>query len=138
MASLVARLSGRYAAAARLVIGATAVMMGAGFLGGHLALNRGMALTAQPQGRHLTAPPGWNCPIGLAAAMCVGLTMPPTLSTLPEPGERDEVQAWLLNRQFTARRPWPTTGVPRFRSRSLLNRQGGPRRGAASSPCPSG
>ncbi|MGB8385954.1 MAG: hypothetical protein WCG47_32745, partial [Dermatophilaceae bacterium] len=59
-----------------------------------------MALTAQPQGRHLTAPPGWTCPIGVAAAMCVGLTMPPTVSTLPEPGERDEVQAWLLNRQF--------------------------------------
>ncbi len=41
--SLVARLRGRYAAATRLGLGANLVMMGAGFLGGHLALNRGTA-----------------------------------------------------------------------------------------------
>ena len=43
MGSLVARLRGRYAAAARLGIWANLVMVGAGFLGGHLALNRGTA-----------------------------------------------------------------------------------------------
>jgi len=43
MGSLVARLRGRYAAATRLGLGADLVMMGAGFLGGHLALNQGTA-----------------------------------------------------------------------------------------------
>jgi uncharacterized membrane protein len=41
--SLVSRLRGRYAAATWLGAGANLVMMGAGFLGGHLALNRGTA-----------------------------------------------------------------------------------------------
>jgi hypothetical protein len=41
--SLAARLHGRYAAAARLGVAANLVMMGAGFLGGHLALNQGTA-----------------------------------------------------------------------------------------------
>ena len=43
MGSRVARLRGRYAAATRLGLGANLVMMGAGFLGGHLALNQGTA-----------------------------------------------------------------------------------------------
>jgi uncharacterized membrane protein len=43
MGSLVARLRGRYAAGARLGAVANLVMVGAGFLGGHLALNRGAA-----------------------------------------------------------------------------------------------
>jgi Zn-dependent protease len=43
MASLIARLRGRYAAATRLGAAANLVMIGAGFLGGHLALNQGAA-----------------------------------------------------------------------------------------------
>lgn len=43
MGSLVARLRGRPGAATRLGVGANLVMVGAGFLGGHLALNRGTA-----------------------------------------------------------------------------------------------
>ncbi len=43
MGSLVARLRGRYAAGAGLGALANLVMVGAGFLGGHLALNRGAA-----------------------------------------------------------------------------------------------
>jgi uncharacterized membrane protein len=43
MGSLVARLRGRYVAGARLGAVANLVMVGAGFLGGHLALNRGAA-----------------------------------------------------------------------------------------------
>lgn len=39
VASLLARLRGRYAPAARLGITANTVMIGAGFLGAHLALN---------------------------------------------------------------------------------------------------
>lgn len=41
--SLATRLRGRYAAATRLGLAANIVMVGAGFLGGHLALNRGTA-----------------------------------------------------------------------------------------------
>jgi hypothetical protein len=41
--SLVARLRGRHAAGVRLGLAANLVMAGAGFLGGHLALNRGTA-----------------------------------------------------------------------------------------------
>ena len=43
MGSLVARLRGRHAAAARLGAVANLVMVGAGFLGGHLARNWGTA-----------------------------------------------------------------------------------------------
>lgn len=46
IASLTARLRGHYRAAARLGIGANTIMTGAGFLGGHLALNRGTARRA--------------------------------------------------------------------------------------------
>ena len=41
--SLAARLHGRYATASRLGVAANLVMTGAGFLGGHLALNQGTA-----------------------------------------------------------------------------------------------
>ncbi len=43
LGSLVARLRGRYGAATRSGREANLAMMGAGFLGGHLALNRGTA-----------------------------------------------------------------------------------------------
>lgn len=43
MGSLVARLRGRHDTATRLGVGANLVMVAAGFLGGHLALNRGTA-----------------------------------------------------------------------------------------------
>lgn len=43
MGSLVARLRGRHGLGARLGVAANLVMVGAGFLGGHLALNRGTA-----------------------------------------------------------------------------------------------
>jgi uncharacterized membrane protein len=43
MGSLVARLRDRHAVGARLGAAANLVMVGAGFLGGHLALNRGAA-----------------------------------------------------------------------------------------------
>ena len=46
VASLAARLRGHYRAAARLGIGANTIMTGAGFLGGHLALNHGTARRA--------------------------------------------------------------------------------------------
>lgn len=39
--SLVARMRGRHAAGARLAAAANVIMVGAGFLGGHLALSRG-------------------------------------------------------------------------------------------------
>ena len=41
--SLVARWRGRHAAGAWLGAAANLIMVGAGFLGGHLALNRGAA-----------------------------------------------------------------------------------------------
>lgn len=50
MGSLVARLRGRYSAATGLGVCANAVMVGAGFLGGHLALNRGTARRARGEG----------------------------------------------------------------------------------------
>ncbi len=43
LGSLVARLRGRHAAGARLGLAGNVVVAGAGFLGGHLALNRGTA-----------------------------------------------------------------------------------------------
>ena len=43
LGSLVARMRGRYAAGAKLALAGNLVMVGAGFLGGHLALNRGTA-----------------------------------------------------------------------------------------------
>ena len=41
--SLVARMRGRHAAGSKLALAGNLVMVGAGFLGGHLALNRGTA-----------------------------------------------------------------------------------------------
>ena len=49
LASLVARRQGRYAAARRRGLAAHLVMLFAGFLGAHLALNRGTARRAQPR-----------------------------------------------------------------------------------------
>jgi hypothetical protein len=46
VASLVARLRGRYRLGQRLAIAGNAVVAGAGFLGGHLALHRGTARRA--------------------------------------------------------------------------------------------
>lgn len=46
LGSLVARMRGRYAAGTRLALAGNLVMAGAGFLGGHLALNRGTARRA--------------------------------------------------------------------------------------------
>ena len=43
LGSLVARMRGRYAAGTKLGLAGNLVMVGAGFLGGHLALNRGTA-----------------------------------------------------------------------------------------------
>ncbi len=43
LGSLVARVRGRHAPGVRLGLAANAVMVGAGFLGGHLALSRGTA-----------------------------------------------------------------------------------------------
>lgn len=43
LGSLIARLRGRYAAGIKLGLAGNAVAAGAGFLGGHLALNRGTA-----------------------------------------------------------------------------------------------
>lgn len=43
LGSLVARMRGRYAAGTKLALAGNLVMVGAGFLGGHLALNRGTA-----------------------------------------------------------------------------------------------
>jgi hypothetical protein len=43
LGSLIARVRGRYAAGTRLALAGNVVMAGAGFLGGHLALNRGTA-----------------------------------------------------------------------------------------------
>ena len=43
LGSLVARMRGRYAAGTEFALAGNLVMMGAGFLGGHLALNRGTA-----------------------------------------------------------------------------------------------
>lgn len=43
LGSLVARIRGRHALGVRLGLAGNAVMVGAGFLGGHLALNRGSA-----------------------------------------------------------------------------------------------
>jgi uncharacterized membrane protein len=43
LGSLVARMRGRYAAGTKLGLAGNLVMAGAGFLGGHLALNRGTA-----------------------------------------------------------------------------------------------
>ena len=43
LGSLVARRRGRYAAGTKFALAGNLVMMGAGFLGGHLALNRGTA-----------------------------------------------------------------------------------------------
>ena len=43
LASLIARRRGRYALGTRLGIAGNAIVTGAGFLGGHLALNRGTA-----------------------------------------------------------------------------------------------
>lgn len=46
--SLVARLRGRRATGAKLALAGNLVMAGAGFLGGHLALSRGTALSSAP------------------------------------------------------------------------------------------
>ena len=43
LGSLVARIRGRYAAGTKFALAGNLVMVGAGFLGGHLALNRGTA-----------------------------------------------------------------------------------------------
>ncbi len=43
LSSLVARVRGRYSAGSKLALAGNLVMTGAGFLGGHLALNRGTA-----------------------------------------------------------------------------------------------
>jgi hypothetical protein len=43
LGSLVARMRGRYAAGTKFALAGNLVMVGAGFLGGHLALNRGTA-----------------------------------------------------------------------------------------------
>ena len=43
LGSLVTRMRGRYAAGTKLALAGNLVMVGAGFLGGHLALNRGTA-----------------------------------------------------------------------------------------------
>jgi uncharacterized membrane protein len=51
LGSLVARLRGRYATGRRLGLAGVAVLAGAGFLGGHLALTRGTAnRTPEPRG----------------------------------------------------------------------------------------
>ncbi len=46
LSSLVARVRGRYSAGSRFALAGNLVMAGAGFLGGHLALNRGTASRA--------------------------------------------------------------------------------------------
>ena len=51
LGSLVARMRGRYAGATRLGLAGNVVVAGAGFLGGHLALNRGTARRA-PAAEH--------------------------------------------------------------------------------------
>ena len=43
LGSLVARIRGRYAAGTKFALAGSLAMVGAGFLGGHLALNRGTA-----------------------------------------------------------------------------------------------
>jgi hypothetical protein len=43
LGSLVARMWGRHAVGTKLALAGNLVMAGAGFLGGHLALNRGTA-----------------------------------------------------------------------------------------------
>ena len=48
LGSLVARMRGRYAAATEFALAGNLVMVGAGFLGGHLALNRGTARRTPP------------------------------------------------------------------------------------------
>ena len=49
LGSLVARLRGRYAAGTRLGLAGNAVAAGAGFLGAHMALNRGTARRTRPE-----------------------------------------------------------------------------------------
>jgi uncharacterized membrane protein len=51
LGSLIARMRGRSAAGIRLALAGNLIMAGAGFLGGHLALNRGTARRA-PIGEH--------------------------------------------------------------------------------------
>lgn len=46
LGSLIARIRGRHALAVKLGLAGNAIMAGAGFLGGHLALNRGTARRA--------------------------------------------------------------------------------------------
>lgn len=50
LGSLVARLRGRYAAGTKLGLAGNVVAAGAGFLGGHMALNRGTARRARQVG----------------------------------------------------------------------------------------
>ncbi len=49
LGSLVARLRGRYTVGTKLGLAGNAVAAGAGFLGGHLALNRGTARRTRPE-----------------------------------------------------------------------------------------
>ncbi|MDQ1057419.1 hypothetical protein QFZ23_001320 [Arthrobacter globiformis] len=46
LGSLIARMRGRHALAVKLGLAGNAIVAGAGFLGGHLALNRGTARRA--------------------------------------------------------------------------------------------
>lgn len=50
LSSLVARLRGRYSAGTKLGLAGNAVAAGAGFLGGHMALNRGTARRTRREG----------------------------------------------------------------------------------------
>ncbi len=50
LGSFVARLRGRYAAGTRLGLAGNLVAAGAGFLGGHMALNRGTARRSRQEG----------------------------------------------------------------------------------------